>query len=155
MQIHFRPALIPADLRSLILFDRKAFHQFPGDWFDAAMWRHFQSWWLLLGARKIGCCAFEPHVPSRRALYIASTAILPAFRGQGFGSLLKSWQIAYARHHGFTRLVTHTRASNRALIALNEKFGFKKIRRLAGYYGNPPEPAIVMELKLKRTRRSL
>ena len=32
------------------------------------------------------------------------------------GRLLKSWQIAYARRHGFTRIVTNHRAGNRRII---------------------------------------
>jgi ribosomal protein S18 acetylase RimI-like enzyme len=157
----FRRARLPAELRSLCLFDRKAFHQCPGDWFDADMWLQYQCWWLLLNGRKIGCCAFEANVdfqqdrrddgvnPKRRqSLYIASTGIHPAFRGKGFGSLMKSWQIAYARYHGFTRIVTNTRKSNLPIIRLNKKFGFKVIRTTAGYYFDPPEPTVVMERRL-------
>ena len=163
MQIHLRPAILPAELRSLILFDRKTFHQYPGDWFDAEAWQHYACWWLLLGGRKIGCCAFERHVdfqqdlrrdaanpPCRGSLYIASTGILPAFRNQGFGALLKSWQISYARHHRFHRIITNTRKSNHAMIRLNQKFGFKILRTTPHYYYNPAEPTVVMELSLLR-----
>jgi ribosomal protein S18 acetylase RimI-like enzyme len=108
----------------------------------------------------VGCCAFEHHVdfrddpdkqnPRRGSLYIPTTGILPRFRGNGFGDLLKCWQIAYARRHGFTRIVTNCRKCNRPMIELNKKFGFKIIRRpKAMYYEDPPEPTIVMELRLR------
>jgi len=158
MHTEFRRALVPEEIRSLILFDHKAFHEYPADWFDKATWRTYESWWLIVGKRKIGCCAFALQVdfqedihpdkenPHRRGcLYIASTGILPLFRRKGFGTLLKAWQLSYARHHGFSRIVTNTRKSNKAMIRLNEKFGFKIIRTTRGYYEDPPEATVVME----------
>ena len=68
---------------------------------------------MLVDGVKVGCCAFETNVdfqedvrddgvnpPLRNCLFIASTGILPRFQGQGFGRLLKSWEVAYARYHG-------------------------------------------------------
>ncbi len=157
----FRRAIKPKEVRSLILFDRKAFHEYPGDWFDQATWRMYESWWLIVGKRKIGCCAFGLHIdfkedidpdnenpPRRGSLYIASTGILPQFRGNGFGTLLKAWQVSYARQRGFSRIVTNTRKSNKAMIGLNRKFGFKIIRTTRGYYQAPKESTVVMERRL-------
>jgi ribosomal protein S18 acetylase RimI-like enzyme len=159
LKTEFRPARIPEELRSLLAFDRKVF---PSDHFPASEWRRYQSWWLLVDGRKVGCCAFEEHVdfaddvrndginPARpNSLYIASTGILPRFQNQGFGRLMKSWQIAYARHHGFNRIVTNTRRHNAAMIALNRKFGFKVIRTTPRYYQEPADATVVMELKLR------
>jgi len=110
---------------------------------------------------KIGCCAFGLHIdfkedihpdkenPHRRgSLYIASTGILPQFRRKGFGTLLKSWQLSYARHHGFSRIVANTRKSNKAMIRLNQKFGFKIVRTTPRYYEDPREATVVMERRL-------
>jgi ribosomal protein S18 acetylase RimI-like enzyme len=108
---------------------------------------------------KIGCCAFQRNVDfredldranvrTRKTLYIVTTGILPQFQRMGFGSLLKSWQISYARFHGFDRIVTNTRSRNRGMIALNEKFGFEVVRVSADYYSSPREATVVMELKL-------
>jgi len=92
----------------------------------------------------------EENPPGQGSLYIATTGILPRFQGNGFGLLLKCWQIVYARHHGFTRIVTNHRESNRQIIELNQRFRFKIIRRpKAMYYEDPPEPTIVMELRLR------
>jgi ribosomal protein S18 acetylase RimI-like enzyme len=146
MKTEFRRAEKPRELRSLEIFDRKAFHQYPADWFDREDWKAFDAWWLIVDNRKIGCCAFER--ASDSCLYIASTGILPAFQGQGFGDLFKCWQISYARHHGFQRMITNSRKSNTAMIRLNRKFGFKVLRTTAGYYESPREATVVMELKL-------
>lgn len=156
MILEFRPARLPEDLRRLTAFDRKAF---PADYFPASEWRRYQSWWMLLNGRRIGCCAFEPHVdftddlqpehpnqPRANSLYIASTGILPRFQHQGLGQLLKAWEIAWARHQGFERIVTNTRQSNKAMIALNRKFGFRVLRTSPRYYRNPTEASVVLEL---------
>ena len=163
MKTEFRKAVLPEELRSLSAFDRKVF---PSDHFPAAYWRVCESYWMLVDDRKVGCSAFEEHVDfeqDRRAdevnprrencLYISSTGILPSEQGRGFGQLLKCWQLTYARSHGFTRIVTNTRKRNTAMIALNKKFGFRTIRTTAGYYAEPTDSTVVMELSLKRSKK--
>jgi ribosomal protein S18 acetylase RimI-like enzyme len=162
MKTAFRKAILPAEVRSLVIFDHKAFPK--ADWFDAKDWARCESWWLIVNGIKLGCCAFErdadfqerydPDIRGRSgSLYIASTGILPRFRGRGFGDLMKRWQISYARYHGFQRIVTNTRESNLAMIRLNRKYGFDVIRTSPGYYENPPERVVVMELQLNKTRQ--
>jgi ribosomal protein S18 acetylase RimI-like enzyme len=154
MKTEFRRAILPNEIRSLVSFDHKAFHQYPADWFHRDDWQAYDSWWMIIDKTKIGCCAFEPHVdfrednnnpPLRGSLYIVTTGILPAFQRQGFGGLLKQWQLTYAQHHGFTRVVTNTRESNDAMVKLNQKFGFTIVRTTPDYYEDPAEPTVVME----------
>jgi ribosomal protein S18 acetylase RimI-like enzyme len=161
MNIEFRRAIVPKEIRSLVIFDRKAFHEYPADWFDRDDWEACDPWWMIVNNRKVGCCAFVPHVDFqgdicedgknarlRGSLYIVTTGILPSFRNVGFGGLLKSWQLLYARRHGFTRIVTNTRKSNKPIIGLNQRFGFKVLRTTPNYYEDPREPTVVMELRL-------
>ena len=160
MTTEFRKAVLPDELRSLVTFDHKAFHEYPGDWFDRQTWMMYEPWWMIIDNRKAGCCAFERNVdfsedkygvnPTRPgSLYISTTGILPEYQGRGLGKLLKVWQIAYAQHNGFTRIVTNHRESNRRIIKLNQSFGFKIVRTTSKYYEAPPEPVVVMELKLR------
>ncbi len=161
MHTEFRKAVKPDELSRLMAFDRKAFHQYPSDWFYREDWQSYESWWLLVNRRRVGCCAFQPHVdfeddisptganPRRQgSLCIVSTGIHPSFRGKGLGTLFKAWQISYARFHGFERIVTNTRKSNRAMLALNRKFGFRILRTTPAYYVDPSEATIVLELRL-------
>ena len=160
MRTEFRAAIVPDDVRRLMAFDRKVFP--PGDRFTAWYWRQVESWWMLVDEVRVGCCAFAPdadfhesaggHPPEPGSLYIASTGILPAYQGRGFGTLLKAWQICYARQHGFTRIVTNTRQRNDVMIRLNRKFHFRTIRTSAAYYADPPDATGVMELRLERDR---
>jgi ribosomal protein S18 acetylase RimI-like enzyme len=158
MKTEFRKAIKPKEIRSLVIFDHKVFHR--ADWFLPDDWSAYESWWMIVDRQKVGCCAFglhkdfqddvredreSPDLPG--SLYIATTGILQRLRRQGFGTLLKSWQISYARHNAFTRIVTNTRKSNTAMIRLNEKFGFRVIRTTPDYYEEPREPTVVMEVQ--------
>lgn len=158
MKVEFRKAATN-ELRSLTAFDHAVFPK--SDWFSDECWRTYESWWMIVDGVKAGCCAFEKHVDFsedlrragknprlRGSLYITSTGILPRLQGRGLGELLKAWQIGYARRHGFRRIIANTRKSNVRMIRLNRKFGFKVIRTTRGYYHDPVEATVVMELKL-------
>ena len=151
MRTEFRKAVLPKELRSLVIFDRKVFRT---DAFYREDWVQYESWWLLVDGVKAGCCAFEKNVgigpdgemvPTEGSLYVATTGILPRFQGQGLGSLMKSWQLSYARRNGFARVVGTSRESNTAMIALNERFGFRVVSKIEGYYLKPLEAAVVMQ----------
>jgi ribosomal protein S18 acetylase RimI-like enzyme len=160
MQTEFRKAVLPDDLRSLVAFDRRLF---PSDCFSAAQWRHFDAYWMLVNRKRVGCCAFWEHVDFQEdtrpdgmnpreegTLYIVSTGISTRFQQKGFGQLLKAWQVAYARCHGFRRIVTNTRKRNTRMIRLNQKFHFQILRTTPRYYSNPTDATVVMELLLNR-----
>jgi ribosomal protein S18 acetylase RimI-like enzyme len=159
VHVEFRKCNPAREISALRSFDRKVFSK--GDLFTASEWRQYTSYWMILGGTVIGCCAFEHNVDFQEdlrndesnqqlegSLYIASTGILPSHQGKGLGRLLKSWEITYAKYHGFTRIVTNTRKKNRQMISLNRKFGFQIIRETRGYYSNPSDSTVVMELKL-------
>jgi ribosomal protein S18 acetylase RimI-like enzyme len=157
MRTEFRKAILPEETRSLLAFDRKIFP--AADRFDAAYWKACESYWLIVGKTKVGCCAFQKHVdfhnasgvaPRRKgSLYISTTGILPRFQNRGFGPLVKSWQIAYARYHGFNRIITNCRKRNLRMIALNRQFGFRIVRTIPRYYMEPTDSSVLMELLLE------
>jgi ribosomal protein S18 acetylase RimI-like enzyme len=160
MKTEFRKAL-PTEIGELAAFDGKIFRR--SDRFPKAYWKHLEAYWMLVDDVKVGCCGFEKGVDFQEdiredesncrmdgTLYISTTGILPQFQGKGFGQLLKCWEIAYARYHGFTRIVTNTRKRNRSMIALNRKFGFEVIRTTPNYYSDPADSTVVMELDLNR-----
>ena len=167
MKTEFRAALLPRELRSLVAFDRAVFS--ASDSFHPSDWASYKSFWMIVENKKIGCCAFLEHVeflqdirsdidpdidpggcnPRRKgSLYIVTTGILPAFQGRGFGNLLKSFEIAYAKRNGFNRIVTNTRKRNAAMLALNRKYHFQVVRTTPRYYSDPTDSTVVMELRL-------
>jgi ribosomal protein S18 acetylase RimI-like enzyme len=159
MNTEFRRAAIPKEIRSLVAFDRKVF--LPSDRFPQSYWKELESYWMLVGGVRVGCCAFAAHVdfqediredrinpPLDGSLYIATTGILPRFQGRGLGRMLKCWEVAYARHHGFTRIVTNVRKRNTPIVKLNRQLDFKVIRTTPHYYSAPADSTVVMELRL-------
>ena len=117
MNVEFRQCVVSREIRALRAFDRRVFRK--SDLFSSNDWKTYESYWMTVNGTVIGCCAFQRDVDfqedvradgdnpyMKRSLYIATTGILPRFQGGGFGQLLKCWQVSYAIHHGFTRIVT-------------------------------------------------
>ena len=152
-EVEFKKAIVPDEVPLLCDFDRRVFGNFPDDLFDSEYWAELESYWVLSGGVMIGCTALQPNVdydeePKSSSLFIASTGLLPEFQGRGIGNRIKEWQIRYAQEHEFKRIITNAREGNVASISLNKKFGFRVRERIADYYSNPVEAAIVMELLL-------
>jgi GNAT superfamily N-acetyltransferase len=74
--------------------------------------------------------------PKKGSLYVVGTALLPQFRGLGYAAVLKAWQLAYAKQNGFKWLCGHIRESNRASIAMNERFGIAVTGVQKNYYAS-------------------
>jgi len=157
MLIEFRRAALPDEVAELWKMDVEIFGV---DAFAPEDWLGLESYWIVVDGQTAGCAAFIPDVEfaedlgegenleRRGTLYIQSTGLLREFRGRGVGGRVKRWQIEYARRNGFARMVTNCRESNAAMISINEKFGFRAIRRTAGYYSDG-EATVVMELVLE------
>jgi GNAT superfamily N-acetyltransferase len=55
----------------------------------------------------------------------ALTGVHQAYRGRGIAQALKMMTIRFARDQGATQLKTFTEASNKAMLAINRKLGFR------------------------------
>jgi GNAT superfamily N-acetyltransferase len=157
MMLEFRRTVLPEEASELWKMD---FAIFGKDAFRQEDWLSLESYWVVVDGRVAGCAAFIHDVEFQEDLredgendaqagtvYIQSTGLLRAYRGQGLGKRIKEWQIEYARRNGFRRVVTNCRESNAAMISINEKFGFRAIRNTPGYYEDG-EATVVMELVL-------
>jgi GNAT superfamily N-acetyltransferase len=151
--IEFRRVIVPAEIDGLCELDRKIFHEFPADLFIPEEWAEFESYWMIVDGKIVGCSAFIrdsdfDDEPRPGCLHIMSTGVLPEFRRRGFGMKQKRWQIEFAKQQGFQVIVTNTRESNVAMRELNLKLGFAIREVSPHFYYEPDEPAIVMELQL-------
>ncbi len=79
---------------------------------------------------------------------ILNLAVMPAKRRKGEGGALLKAVVDEFRARQVSRVFLEVRESNEAGIAFYRKHGFSKTGRRAGYYRNPDEAAIVMEMKL-------
>jgi ribosomal protein S18 acetylase RimI-like enzyme len=157
MVVEFRKAVLPEEALELWKMDVAIFGK---DAFQREDWLSLESYWVMVDGQVVGCAAFVHDADFQEDLredgenavqpgtvYIQSTGLLRAYRRQGLGKRIKEWQIEYARRNGFRRVVTNCREGNAAMISINEKYGFRAIRRTPGYYEDG-EGTVVMELVL-------
>jgi GNAT superfamily N-acetyltransferase len=151
--VSFEKVIAPKGVPDLIEFDKKIFHAYPSDIFTKKEWLEFESYWMVVDGKKIGCSGFKANFDyddSRRpgCLFIATTGILQEMQGHGLGRMQKKWQIDYARQNGFKMIATNMRQSNHPIIGLNNELGFQIRKVDKTYYSKPQEAAIVMDLNL-------
>jgi ribosomal-protein-alanine N-acetyltransferase len=79
---------------------------------------------------------------------ILNLAVTPAKRRRGEGGALVKAALEEFRARQVSRVFLEVRESNESAIAFYAGRGFSKTGRRAGYYHDPEEAAIVMEIKL-------
>jgi ribosomal-protein-alanine N-acetyltransferase len=70
----------------------------------------------------------------RESAEIVSIAVHPEARGLGVGSALMRHTLSRLRRLGVSRLELMVRATNAAAIRFYRRFGFRRVRRVRGYY---------------------
>jgi [ribosomal protein S18]-alanine N-acetyltransferase len=76
--------------------------------------------------------------------HITLMAILPEYRGRGWGKDLLVGLMAEAVAIGMHHATLEVRASNEVAVKLYEKMGFETLGHRKKYYQNPEEDALVM-----------
>jgi ribosomal-protein-alanine N-acetyltransferase len=89
----------------------------------------------------VGFCAYWLVVDE---LHINNLAVLPEWRGRGFGRALLAAAIDDARTHGAVRALLEVRRSNVIAQRLYEQAGFDVVRVRREYYTQPVEDALVL-----------
>lgn len=79
---------------------------------------------------------------------IQRIAVLPEYRRLGGGGKLMEAMAAYARERQAERIVLEVREGNLAARNLYKSWGFREQGMRKGYYRNPMEAAVLMELPL-------
>ncbi len=79
---------------------------------------------------------------------VLNLAVAPDNRRRGEGGLLLRAAVVEFRKRGVQRVFLEVRESNAAGIAFYENHSFSRTGRREGYYRDPIEAAIVMELRL-------
>ncbi|WP_010479190.1 ribosomal protein S18-alanine N-acetyltransferase [Thermococcus zilligii] len=85
--------------------------------------------------------------------HIMSIAVDPAYRGNGIGSALLTEAIERLIQKGARYIGLEVRVSNEKAIGLYERFGFRKVKRVIGYYSDG-EDAYYMVLPAEEWRGS-
>ena len=93
----------------------------------------------------VGAVLLEVLVPESE---LHSLAVLPAKRHRGLGTLLLKSAITESRKLGANEMFLEVRSSNQGAIALYEREGFTALSVRRGYYSQPREDALVMQMRL-------
>jgi ribosomal-protein-alanine acetyltransferase len=137
-----RPATLE-DLAALVELERAAFTvpNWPADTFlryDCIVAEVGRQMAGFLVSRQ----TFEGSYTAPPEREILNLAVAPAYRRAGIATLLMGLEFRKK-----ASLVLEVRESNAAARALYERLGFVEISRRNNYYDNPPETAIVMQVK--------
>jgi len=81
-------------------------------------------------------------------IHIGNVAVRPDLHGRGIGRWLLEGILAEGRRRGMVFATLEVRPSNRAALALYERFGFRRIAVRRRYYRNNDEDAWVLALAL-------
>lgn len=102
-------------------------------WRNNVRGEHNQSFGLFDGPRLIGITSvfrWDEDSDGKTAI-LASSYILPAYRGRSLSRLLYDARFDWLRRHqGFTRVVVGHRLSNEASRRANQHYGFREFRRV-------------------------
>jgi ribosomal-protein-alanine N-acetyltransferase len=77
-------------------------------------------------------------------VHINNIAVLPAYRGRGYGSALLAHALGEAAAAGAERATLEVRRSNDAARRLYERFGFRMAGVRRDYYSHPTEDALIL-----------
>ena len=80
--------------------------------------------------------------------YVSNIGILPQYRRQGFASVLMESACKEAFSLGARSISLEVRPSNTAAISLYKKLGFEEIGLRRGFYREPKEDALILNLDL-------
>ncbi len=79
---------------------------------------------------------------------INNIAVHPDYRRLGIGRTVLEGIIEQLRKEGIKNVTLEVRPSNNAALTLYRKLGFRPLTIRKGYYTNPDEDALVLNLKL-------
>lgn len=77
---------------------------------------------------------------------IYNIAVRPNYQGKGIGSFIMQEIIEICKDNEVDTITLEVREFNYKAIGLYEKYGFKLITRIKGYYSKPSEDGLLMRL---------
>jgi ribosomal-protein-alanine N-acetyltransferase len=126
------------DLPRILAIEKASFGK---DAYDCKLFAHLMrrcGGLFLVAERRRGVCGYMVTCirggQDRLRAELVSVAVDPSRRGGGMASALLESTLRRLRRRGVGRLNLVVRAGNHAAVALYEKYGFRRLRRVPGYY---------------------
>ena len=139
--------LSPDHLPRLMQIERRSF---------ASPWQEgdFFYWFGFTGALCLGWAEVDELIAYAlgyhrdQSFHLTSLAVVPERRRQGVAWTLLQRVLRRAADQGATRCTLEVRGINGAALQLYAKAGFRQTERRTGYYEDPPDDGIVMEIEI-------
>jgi [ribosomal protein S18]-alanine N-acetyltransferase len=80
---------------------------------------------------------------------INNVAVRPDARAQGVGGRLVGFAMRHGASRGAVRAFLDVRSANQAARRLYERLGFQQVAVRRGYYGDPPDDALILARDLR------
>jgi len=147
---HITPLAGDADLEGVMSIDRESFsapwtrEMYAGELADPAV--AFVAVVRTPDYPVAGYCSYRLVVDE---IHINNVAVRAAARRQGLGRQLVQHVLGEARSKRLNRVLLEVRSRNEPARQLYEKMGFTVIGRRRGYYGEPPDDALVLARDLQ------
>jgi ribosomal-protein-alanine N-acetyltransferase len=139
-----------ADVDALVALEREgSSHPWTRQGFENALHGQAGERVALLkdtSGRAVGFCVWQEVADEA---HVHNVAVSRSHRRQGLGRRLLAACLGLAARRGARRAFLDVRAGNGAALALYVGLGFREVARRRGYYAEPSEDAVVMEMSLK------
>lgn len=138
--------MLESDVTAVADIEQRIFSDaWSEDIFEESLEYDNQFFWVLTEDEKIvGYCGLMIVLDEGQILNIA---VDEPYRRSGFGRMLMNAMLDYGRENGVTFFTLEVRESNFSAIKMYENFGFEETGRRKGYYTEPVETAVLMDLK--------
>lgn len=123
-----------SDLEGILAIENASF---PREAYDRKLFAYYlrRAAGLFLVAEHAGqLCGYLIGCLRGGAAELVSVAVSPALRGRGAGAGLLESLLRRLRYHRIARLRLVVREDNAPARAFYEKYGFRRLRRVPGYY---------------------
>jgi ribosomal-protein-alanine N-acetyltransferase len=82
-------------------------------------------------------------------VHINNVAVRPEARMGGIGRALVEWAMREGAGRGATRVLLDVRSANQTARRLYQRLGFGQVAVRRGYYGHPPDDALILARDLQ------
>ena|SRR5207253_1680709 len=135
-----------ADLERILVIEHASFGDDAYNRNLFAEYHRLKGCLFLVAEGPGGVCGYAIVAAAPRA-ELVSIAVAPRQRGRGAAQVLMASILRRLRLRGIPRLDLTVKISNRRARAFYERYGFRKVRRLPGYYEDGAD-GVLMRLDL-------
>ena len=137
----------PEHLSRLMEIERRSFAS-PWREGDFLYWFGFTEALRLGWVEADGLIAYALGFPGDQRFHLPTLAVDPERRRQGVAWTLLHRVLRRVADQGATRCTLEVRAANGDALRLYAKAGFRQTGRRAGYYEDPPDDGVTMEIEI-------